>query len=208
MQVGVQTKRQVRASQNFISIADNRIICTYWLSGRAGRENIWLEVMPYGPSAARSVQMTKSQIFSRPARPNSVNKHFIIWPDFSVIKSAKNLWNTNRNVARGNDQGRTGFYGPAHVNPYGPHHVTFSECFLRSARAGKYGSYDKWQEWQAKNVISQEICFYLYLSCHVIFVIMFVYFTPQELKQDFTKHMMLKHRERPLDVFFWGEGVI
>jgi len=28
--------------------------------------------------AARSVQMTKSQIFSHTARPNSVNKHFII----------------------------------------------------------------------------------------------------------------------------------
>ena len=26
-------------------------ICTYWLSGRAGRENIWPEVMAYGPSA-------------------------------------------------------------------------------------------------------------------------------------------------------------
>ena len=24
--------------------------------------------------------MTEGQIFSRPARPNSVNKHFIIWP--------------------------------------------------------------------------------------------------------------------------------
>ena len=28
------------------------IICTYWLSGRAGRENIWVEVRTYGPSAA------------------------------------------------------------------------------------------------------------------------------------------------------------
>jgi len=27
-----------------------------------------------------SYRMTESQIFSRPARPNSVNKHFIIWP--------------------------------------------------------------------------------------------------------------------------------
>ena len=50
-------------------------LCTYWLGGRAGRENIWPEVMAYGPSA-----MTEGQIFSRPARPNSVNKHFIIWP--------------------------------------------------------------------------------------------------------------------------------
>ena len=34
----------------------NLIICTYWLSGRAGRENIWPEVMAYGPSAARAVR--------------------------------------------------------------------------------------------------------------------------------------------------------
>ena len=33
----------------------NRIY-TYWLSGRAGRENIWPEVMAYGPNAARSVR--------------------------------------------------------------------------------------------------------------------------------------------------------
>ena len=28
-----------------------QIICTYWLSGRAERENIWLAVGTYGPSA-------------------------------------------------------------------------------------------------------------------------------------------------------------
>ena len=34
------------------------ILCTYWLAelGRAGRENIWLEVMAYGPSCAQSVR--------------------------------------------------------------------------------------------------------------------------------------------------------
>jgi len=64
----------------------HKVLCTYWLSGRAGR------LGPYG--------ITSSQIFSRPARPNWVNKHLIIWPDFSVIKSAKKLWNTNRNIAR------------------------------------------------------------------------------------------------------------
>ena len=32
------------------------ILCTYWLSRRAGRENIWPEVMAYRPSAARSVR--------------------------------------------------------------------------------------------------------------------------------------------------------
>ena len=56
------------------------LVCTYWLSGRAGRENIWLEVMA-------SYAMTSSQIFSRPARPNSVNKHFIIWPSRFFFQS-------------------------------------------------------------------------------------------------------------------------
>ena len=89
------------------------VLCTYWLSkvgpdgkifgSRSGRtdrarENIWLEVRAYGPSAARSVRhalgpyaLTSSQIFSRPARPYSVNKHFIIWPltveNFESIRS-------------------------------------------------------------------------------------------------------------------------
>ena len=45
--------------------------------GRAGRGNIWPEVMAYGPSAG-PYAMTSGQIFSRPARLNSVNKHFII----------------------------------------------------------------------------------------------------------------------------------
>lgn len=51
--------------------------CTYWLSERAGWENIWLKVMPYGPST-----MTGSQRFSSSTVPDSVNKLkcFIIWP--------------------------------------------------------------------------------------------------------------------------------
>lgn len=32
------------------------ILCTYWLSGKARRENIWLEVRTDGPSAARSMR--------------------------------------------------------------------------------------------------------------------------------------------------------
>ena len=47
-------------------------------TGGAGRENIWLEVRTYGPCAARSVPLTESQIFSLPARPHLVNKHFIM----------------------------------------------------------------------------------------------------------------------------------
>ena len=38
--------------------------------GRTGRENIWLEVREYGPSAVKSVRtylLTESQIFPRPS---------------------------------------------------------------------------------------------------------------------------------------------
>ena len=32
------------------------LLCSYWLNGRAGRENIWPEFMAYGQSTARSVR--------------------------------------------------------------------------------------------------------------------------------------------------------
>ena len=41
---------------------------------------ILLEVRTYRPSAARSISLNESQIFSHQARPNSVNKHFIKRP--------------------------------------------------------------------------------------------------------------------------------
>ena len=47
--------------------------------GGVGREHIWFEVMTY--------VTTESQIFSRPVRPDSVNKHFIIWPPLSLSLS-------------------------------------------------------------------------------------------------------------------------
>lgn len=57
-------------------------LCTYWLSGRTGRENIWLV-------------LTESQMFSRPARPKSVNKHIlsydrcvIFWQSENAFKAA------------------------------------------------------------------------------------------------------------------------
>ena len=59
-------------SGNFLSLSDFLfcpVVCAYWLSGRAGRENIWPEVMAYGPSAARSMHHTYIISF---------NKHFII----------------------------------------------------------------------------------------------------------------------------------
>ena len=51
------------------------------LVGEPDGKNIWLEVMAaLGPCA-----MTESQIFSHPARPNLVNKYFIIWPIWREI---------------------------------------------------------------------------------------------------------------------------
>ena len=49
-------------------------------SGRAGRKSIWVEVMTYRPSAAqRSECYDREPNISGPVRPNSVNKHFIVW---------------------------------------------------------------------------------------------------------------------------------
>ena len=120
-------------------------LCTYWLSGRAGRENIWPEVMAYGPSAARSVRHD----------PNSVNKHFIIWPPrfsffpfffyffFRVTKFGMLLILTEKSgfiqqqscfsslLARAIDK--------IHARPsYGD----FLNSFAMKARAGPYGSYN------------------------------------------------------------------
>ena len=47
-------------ASSYLTVGRHRI-CTYWLSGRAGLENIWLEVRVYGPS-------------THPARLYSVNK--------------------------------------------------------------------------------------------------------------------------------------
>ena len=49
-------KLQHTKSQTLHVVYEFKTICTYWLSGRAGWENIWLEVMAYGLSAARSVR--------------------------------------------------------------------------------------------------------------------------------------------------------
>ena len=49
-------------------------------SGRAGRKSIWVEVMTYRLSAVqRSECYDREPNISGPVRPNSVNKHFIVW---------------------------------------------------------------------------------------------------------------------------------
>ena len=142
------------------------VLCTYWLSGRAGRENIWPEVMAYGPSA-----MTKGQIFSRPARPNSVNKHFIIWPPrFSLTKFGMLLILTEKSgfiqqqscfsslLARAIDKipvwrpyailaGPDGFFRTCSRHHVRPSYGDFLNSFAMKARAGPYGSYNKPRSW-------------------------------------------------------------
>ena len=55
----------------------------------------WLEGMVYGPSAAST--MTSSQIFSGPARHNSVDDFFII-PPLSCLVLLKNFGNIPLNA--------------------------------------------------------------------------------------------------------------
>ena len=64
------------------SLDMDQILCTYnyWLSGRSGQENIWLEVRT-GTSAVRSMHPDlEPNIW-----PDSVNKHFIMWPLFFAL---------------------------------------------------------------------------------------------------------------------------
>lgn len=107
------------------------IICTYWLSRKARQENIGLNVNSYGPSAV-------SQIFSCLAQPNSFNKHFIICPGFSVIKSTKKLWSTNRNIGCG-QQGDIGFYSLLQHSHLALITSLFPKDLLRMHKQGNMG---------------------------------------------------------------------
>jgi len=65
---------------------------------------------------------------------------------FLLQKGMKNPCKTNRYSARKrckHREGPDGFFRPARAKPSGPHHVTFSKGYIKSARAGPYGSYDK-----------------------------------------------------------------
>ena len=112
-------------------------LCTYWLSGRAGRENIWLEVMAHGASA-----MTEGQIFSRPARPNSVNKYFIIWPLLGLLQQ-QNCRKLHLAGPYANLAGPYGFFRPCSRYRARPSYRDIAIGLLLKARAGPYGSYDK-----------------------------------------------------------------
>ena len=72
-----------------------RIICTYWLSGRVGQENIWLEVRVYGSSAARSVPPDREpNIF--PSGPTLLSQKAFYQMTTYCLKFWKFCFNLNR----------------------------------------------------------------------------------------------------------------
>ena len=72
--------------------------------------------------------LTESQIFSRLARPNSVNKYFIIWLLLGFLRQ-QNCRKLHL----------AGPYGPARF-AYGPHTGILQVVLLLKARAGPYRS--------------------------------------------------------------------
>ena len=54
-QLGWQFNNNSNKVKKGIICSPTEIICTYWVSRRAGWKNIWLEVMTHWPNAARSV---------------------------------------------------------------------------------------------------------------------------------------------------------
>ena len=62
-------------------------VCTYWLSGRAGRENIWFEVRTEGSEVRTSWPWAKYF----PVRPNLTQSISILSYDHSLLKILKTL---------------------------------------------------------------------------------------------------------------------
>ena len=65
---------------------DDTTIYAYWMSGMIGRENISSRSWPTDQVQWGPCIMTEGQIFSQPAWPKSVNKHFIIRQNVEIAK--------------------------------------------------------------------------------------------------------------------------
>ena len=114
--------------------------------------------------------MTECQIFSRPARPNSVNKHFIIWASrfssfffFRLIKFAIGMFThvahfdrkvgiyiatkffqfASRKEPYAILAGPDGCLRPCSTHRVRPSYGNFLNSFAMKARNEPYGSYDK-----------------------------------------------------------------
>ena len=108
------------------------LLCTYWLSGRAGRENIWLEVM--------AVRNERSEV--RTEWPRA--KYFPVRPDLtqsiSILSYDKiRIFCFKQRPSRYVWAGRTAFYCPLTKTRTAPITWLFCVVFIREARAGKYG---------------------------------------------------------------------
>ena len=106
-------------------------LCTYWLSGRAGRENIWLEVM--------AIRNERSEV--RTEWPRA--KYFSVRPDLtqsiSILSYDKIRIFCFKQVRTPFWAGRTAFYCPLTKTRTAPITWLFCMVFIRAARAGKYG---------------------------------------------------------------------
>ena len=125
-------RSQVRDStQREISLVNWCRLCTYWLSGRAGRENIWLEVM--------AVRNERSEV--RTEWPRA--KYFSVRPDLtqsiSILSYDKIRIFCFKQVRTPFWAGRTAFYCPLTKTRTAPITWLFCMVFIRAARAGKYG---------------------------------------------------------------------
>ena len=86
------TEFSLKSEANKAYLHAHKIIRSYWLSGRAERENTWLEVMTY----ARSMRHEREPNNYFPIRPShAVNKHFFIWTLSKFWKIRKNCCDLN-----------------------------------------------------------------------------------------------------------------
>ena len=66
--------------------ASHIIICTYWLSGRAGQENVWLEVRTFGPC-------TRAKYFTvRPDLTQSIKYNYVLIISFLYQIDCYDVW--------------------------------------------------------------------------------------------------------------------
>ena len=87
--------------------------------------------------------MTSSQISSRPAWPNSINKYFITWPRLGFLRQ-QNCSKLHLAGPQANLAGPYGFFRPCSRYRERPSYGDFASGLLLRARAGPYGSYDKY----------------------------------------------------------------
>ena len=131
------------------------IICAYWLSGRAGQENIGPEVMAYGPSDKYfPVWADLTQSISTCAFPFSFCFFFFSGNQIRNVHLCRSFWPKSEDlysskvvsvrISQSHNPSRAGRLFAALVMPS---HTALIRHFLNSfgmkARMGPFGPYDK-----------------------------------------------------------------